>query len=147
MLDAESALDGLYRSVVMEHYREPQNRRPVEGANVVAEGKNVLCGDDVRIELRVSEGLVEEAGFSGQGCAISMASTSMLTEMLEGLRIEDAHALIRLFTRFIKGERDGVDREALEDLAALEGVSRFPVRVKCALLPFTAVEGSLPVAG
>jgi nitrogen fixation NifU-like protein len=55
--------------------------------------------------------------------------------------------LIRLFTRFIKGERDGVDREALEDLAALEGVSRFPVRVKCALLPFTAVEGSLPVAG
>lgn len=147
MLEAESALDGLYRSVVMEHYREPQNRRPVEGANVIAEGKNPLCGDDVRIELRVRENIVEDAGFSGEGCAISMASTSMLTEMLEGMRIEDAHALIRLFTRFIKGERNDLDVEPLEDLAALEGVSRFPVRVKCALLPFVAVRDSLPVAG
>ena len=142
--DAESKLDGLYRKVIMEHYRSPENRRAVEGANVTAEGRNPLCGDDVRVELRVVDGIVEDAGFSGSGCAISMASASMLADLLQGVHLREAHTLIRDFTRFIRGERDGIDMEALGDLTALEGVTRFPVRVKCALLPFAAVQGSLP---
>ncbi|MHC4942765.1 MAG: Fe-S cluster assembly sulfur transfer protein SufU [Planctomycetota bacterium] len=139
-MNAETAMDHLYREVIMEHYREPQNKKPVEGENLIAQGKNPLCGDDVRLALRVEEGVVEDAGFSGEGCALCMASASMLTDMVIDKDIEYAERLISEFSRFIKGERDGMDIEALEDLTAYEGVTRFPVRVKCALLPFLALK-------
>lgn len=153
MMNAEETLDGLYRSVIMEHYREPRNRRSLPGADLVAEGANPLCGDAVRIELKIDEGRVKEAGFTGEGCAISLAAASMFLEMLEGMTLEEAKRLIRDFSRFIRGERNDLDEDALEDLACLEGVSKFPARVKCALLPFTALGkameggGSVPERG
>jgi nitrogen fixation NifU-like protein len=139
----EAELDSLYRSVIMEHYRSPCNRRSVEGAQITAEGKNALCGDELRLELKVKDGRVEDAGFTGQGCAISMAAASMLTDRLTGIPLEEANRLIRIFTRFVKGEGEEGDETMLEDLAVFEGVSKFPVRIKCALLPFTALAGSL----
>jgi nitrogen fixation NifU-like protein len=139
----EAIMDDLYRSVVMEHYRSSQNRHPVDGANLIAEGKNPLCGDEVRIEIRMNNDRVEDVGFIGEGCAISIAAASMFTEMLQGMTRQDAENLIRDFSRFIKGDRDNTNEDALEDLVALEGVARFPVRIKCALLPFMAVREAL----
>ena len=91
----------------------------------------------------MNNNVVEEAGFLGEGCAISIAAASMFTEMLQGMTRQETENLIRDFSRFIKGENKEVDEDTLEDLVALEGVSRFPVRIKCALLPFMAVKEAL----
>ena len=142
-LQADKALDGLYRSVIMEHYRAPRHRGTLEGADLVAEGKNPLCGDEIRMELKFSDGRIHEVAFTGEGCAISLAAASIFSEMLEGRTRDEAKALIRHFTSFLKQERTGLDDEALEDLTALEGVSQFPARIKCALLPFTSLKQAL----
>jgi nitrogen fixation NifU-like protein len=143
MLNVEEQLDGLYRGVIMDHYRRPRNRGNLAGMGKVAEGKNPLCGDSVRFEMIVRDGTVEKIVFDGHGCAISISSASMLTELLQGKTVEEAKALIAQAADFLKGERDGVDEEELGDVAALEGVAKFPVRIKCALLPFVAVRGAL----
>jgi nitrogen fixation NifU-like protein len=143
MLSAEEQLEGLYRGVIMDHYRRPRNRGSLDGLETVAEGKNPLCGDAVRFEMRVRDGVVEKIVFDGHGCAISISSASMLTELLEGKTVEEARDLIGTVTDFLKGERDGLDEEELGDVAALEGVAKFPVRIKCALLPFVAVRDAL----
>jgi len=145
MNPADVPFADLYRKVIMEHYREPAHRGKLDEPSVVAEGHNPLCGDDVRLELKIETGRVVQAAFTGDGCAISMASTSMLTDLLEGRTIEESLELIERFTRFIKGDRDGIDEHELGDLAALEGVSRFPVRIKCALLPFVSVKNVIAV--
>lgn len=139
----ESSIESLYRGVIMDHYRRPSNRRAVADATHRVRCHNALCGDDLRLELKIKDGSVADAGFDGEGCAISMAATSMLTEMLVGKSVAQVEDLIRDFTRFITGAREGLDEEALEDLAALAGVSHFPVRVKCALLPFSAIKETL----
>jgi nitrogen fixation NifU-like protein len=143
MLNAEEQLDGLYRGVIMDHYRRPRNRGNLAGCGKVAEGRNPLCGDSVRFEMLLRDGVVEKIVFDGHGCAISVSSASMLTELLQGKTIGEAKALIASAARFLKGERDGVHEEDLGDVAALEGVAKFPVRIKCALLPFVAVRGAL----
>jgi nitrogen fixation NifU-like protein len=139
----ETGIDSLYRSVIMEHYRSPSNRGSMEGADLVAEGKNPLCGDEIRLELKVHDSRVMEARFTGEGCAISLAAASMFTEMLEDRTLAEAARLIEDFIRYLKGERNELDEETLEDLTALEGVSRFPARIKCALLPFTTLKEAL----
>jgi nitrogen fixation NifU-like protein len=143
MLNVENQLDSLYRGVIMDHYRRPRNRGHLAGAGTVAEGKNPLCGDSVRFEMIVRDGVVQKIVFDGHGCAISISSASMLTELLEGRSVEEAKTLIAMAADFLKGDRDGVDEEELGDVAALEGVAKFPVRIKCALLPFVAVRDAL----
>lgn len=143
MLNAENQLDGLYRGVIMDHYRRPRNRGSLDGLETVAEGRNPLCGDSVRFELKVRDGVVQKVVFDGHGCAISISSASMLTELVKGRTVEEARALIGKAADFLKGDRDGVDEEELGDVAALEGVAKFPVRIKCALLPFVAVRDAL----
>ena len=133
----------IYQEHILDHYEDPFHRGKTAGATHAHEDKNPLCGDSVRFEMIVRDDTVEKIVFDGHGCAISISSASMLTELLQGKTVEEAKALIAQAADFLKGERDGVDEEELGDVAALEGVAKFPVRIKCALLPFVAVRGAL----
>lgn len=132
-------LEDLYRRVILDHYRSPRNRGTLDPADLVAEGHNPSCGDDVVVTVRFADGKVEEAKFEGSGCAISMASASMLTEAVKGLDAEGVKDLVGRVRRLAKGEGEGVEGE----IQALAGVAKFPVRVKCATLPWTSLELAL----
>lgn len=138
----EQALDDVYRSVIMEHFRDPCNKHRLKDANLTAEGKNPLCGDEMTLELKVEGDKIMEAAFTGNGCAISMAAASMIIERLEGMTVDSAMNLVDGFINFIKNENPSVTEEELGDLATLKGVSQFPMRIKCALLPFTALKAA-----
>lgn len=133
-------LSSLYQEVILDHYRRPRNKRKLDDASHAITMNNPLCGDVIELELRVEGERIANAGFSGKGCSISQASASMMTEALPGRTMEDARALAEKFTRLMHGEA-GVARDRdLGDLRALGGVSKFPVRIKCALLGFNCLE-------
>ncbi len=138
----EEELDELYKEIVLEYYRNPRNRGSLPAPTVVKEGDNPLCGDEVRLELAVDEGVIRDARFQGQGCSISQASASMLTEAVRGLSLEEAQQLYSKFHAAITGD-DTVDTAELGDLEALLGVRRFPVRVKCATLAWHLLDEAL----
>lgn len=142
MQHPEPQLDELYREVVLDHYKNPRGRKTVESPHVCNEGFNPLCGDEVKIAIRLEGDRLGEVGVSGRGCSISVASGSMMAEELLGKRIGDARAIFKAFKAIMHGvERpDGVD---LGDLEALEGVRKFPVRIKCALLPWVTLIDAL----
>lgn len=129
----------LYSEILLDHYRLPRNKGRLEHPTVSVEGVNPLCGDDLTFDLEFEGEVLQRVGFVGKGCAISLASASMLTEMLEGKTIGEIERWIQNFKEFIReGEApDGVD---MGDLSALAGVSKLPVRVKCATLPWTTLE-------
>ena len=134
----DSELRDLYQQVILDHHRRPRNHRAVPGADRKAEGFNPLCGDHVTVELKVgSDGCYEDVGFTGTGCAICTASASMMTEIVRGKSREEAEALFHGFQRLVTGEEDttGVSG-VLGKLAVFAGVREFPVRVKCASLPW-----------
>ena len=131
----------LYQEVILDHSRDPRNFGPAEDANREAKGNNPLCGDRVTIYLRLDSGLIADAKFEGRGCAISLASASMMTEMIKGMSEEAARDL---FERFHALVTDGNGGDAdLEELEALSGVRRFPTRIKCATLAWHAMTAAL----
>jgi len=138
-----SDLRDLYQEVILDHSRKPRNFRVLQHARC-ANGHNPLCGDRVSIFLDIERGVIREVSFQGTGCAISTASASMMTEALKGKTLEEAHRLFGLFHELVTTGSDGAE-EALGKLAVFEGVREFPVRVKCATLPWhtfrAAVEG------
>lgn len=134
------SLDDLYREVILDHYSHPRNRGVADPADVTREGANPLCGDELRVSLRVREGIVEDVRFEGKGCSISQASASMMTEVVKGKRVEEVVGLIAAFKAVMHGEPASED---LGDLEALQGVRKFPVRVKCATLGWVTLEGAL----
>jgi len=134
------SLDDLYREVILDHYRHPRNKGSLEGADVTREGANPLCGDEIRVSLRLRDGVVEDVRFDGKGCSISQASASMMTERIRGARLGEARRLIAEFKAMIHGDPAPDD---LGDLVALAGVRKFPVRVKCATLGWLTLEGAL----
>ncbi len=137
-------LNALYNQIIVENSRAPQNRHKVEGATIALEGVNPSCGDDIVLELRVKEGVIEDAGFTGDGCAISQASASLMIDLVKGRTVEDARELLHLFFGMIKGEvADEARLEKLEDAVALQGISRMPARVKCAVLAWHTLEEAL----
>lgn len=136
-------LSSLYQQLILEHYKRPRNKGEVEGATAEIHMRNPTCGDEVKLQLRVEDGVVAEVGFTGQGCSISQASVSMMTQKLVGASIDDAMELARKFTRLMHGESEVARDRSLGDLRALEGVAKFPVRVKCALLGFDALQEAL----
>ena len=137
-------LNALYNQIIVENSRAPQNRRKVEDATIALEGVNPSCGDDIVLELRVKEGVIEDAGFTGDGCAISQASASLMIDLVKGRTVEDARALLHLFFGMIKGEvADEARLEELEEAIALQGVSHMPARVKCAVLAWHTLEEAL----
>ncbi len=132
----------LYQQVIMDHNRSPRNFHRVEGANHSADGQNPLCGDVITLDLRVDGDQVVDAGFVGNGCAISKASASMLTESVKGRTVDEARALYENFHRLVT--RDGpADEDVLGKLRVFAGVGEFPARVKCAALAWRTLEAAL----
>jgi nitrogen fixation NifU-like protein len=141
MMRDEPQLDELYRELIVEHYRRPHNTQPLTAPSVRSEGMNPLCGDEVSVELRFEGDRIAEAAFAGRGCAISQASASMMTDAVGGRQVGDAVRLLCDFERMLK---DGEEPDPeLGDLSALQGVHRFPVRVKCALLPWKVLRDAI----
>ena len=138
-----SELQDLYQEVVLEHGKRPRNFREADGANRRADGYNPLCGDQLTVTLRVEDGVIQDVGFQGQGCAISRASASLMTGAVKSLSREDAERLFAEVHRLVTEGPEGVDLEALGKLAVLSGVSAFPARVKCASLAWHALRAAL----
>lgn len=137
-------LNEMYSQIITENSRSMENRHAVEGATHTLEGVNPSCGDDITLELRVKDGIIEDAGFVGVGCAISQASASLMIDLVKGRSVEEAKRLAELFLSMIKGEvTDDAALEELEDAAALQGVSHIPARVKCAVLSWHTLEEAL----
>ena len=140
------ALRELYQDVILDHGRSPRNQRLLEHADHSAAGRNPLCGDTVVVYTRDADGRIEDVSFQGQGCAISMASASLMTEVLRGKTVEEARRLVdgfhHLCTDGIEIE-GGLDEDDALRLAALSGVRQYPVRVKCATLPWHTLAAAL----
>lgn len=134
------SLDDLYRDVILDHYSHPRNKGALSPADIVREGANPLCGDEIRLSLVVRDGIVRDVRFEGKGCSISQASASMMTERIKGQPISEAQRLIGAFKALMRGETSTDD---LGDLEALQGVRKFPVRVKCATLGWVTLEQAL----
>ncbi|MFA1739302.1 Fe-S cluster assembly sulfur transfer protein SufU [Lysinibacillus fusiformis] len=132
-------LDQLYRSVIMDHYKNPRNKGALEGEAVTIDMNNPTCGDRIHLTLKVTDGVVEDAKFEGEGCSISMSSASMMTQLIKGKKVDEALELADIFSKMMMGEEYS-DKYDLEDVEALQGVSQFPARIKCATLAWKAME-------
>jgi nitrogen fixation protein NifU and related proteins len=135
-------LDDLYKEVILDHYKSPRNKRDLPDATASLQKNNPLCGDEVTIHARLEDGKVAEVTFEGQGCSISQASASMLTESVAGKTVEDAAGLTRDFRGMMEGSVDP-DEDAFGDLIALKGVVKYPVRIKCAVLAWDVLQDVL----
>jgi nitrogen fixation NifU-like protein len=138
----EPELDELYRELILDHYRSPRNHEALEKPDVVAEGYNPLCGDEIEVQLKFAGDAIAEIAFRGHGCSISQASASMLTLAVKGKSAAEARSLIESFKRMMT-DPDSEPPAELGDLEALQGVAKFPVRVKCATLAWHALEDGL----
>ncbi|AIF44048.1 Fe-S cluster assembly sulfur transfer protein SufU [Virgibacillus sp. SK37] len=133
-------LDTLYRQVIMDHYKNPRNKGVIEGDVLTVDMNNPTCGDRIQLQLQVEDGIVQEAKFDGEGCSISMASASMMTQAVKGKKIDEALEMSELFSKMMLGEDVDMDKLSLEDIEALQGVAKFPARIKCATLAWKAME-------
>lgn len=135
-------LDELYREVIIDHYRNPRNRRQMGDANIRCEESNPFCGDGVVIQLKLDDqGRVSDIAYQGQGCSISQASASIMTDMLKGKTPKEGEALSRSFHQMMWGTKLSDEAvKALGNLGAFQGVRKFPIRIKCALLAWDALE-------
>lgn len=140
-------LTSLYQQLILEHYRNPRNKSELEEKSVEIHMANPVCGDEIRLQLRIEGDHIAEARFVGQGCSISQAAVSMMTTLLEGRKLDEADALAQKFTAMMHGDEEAANDKSLGDLRALRGVSKFPVRIKCALLGFDALQEALKKSG
>lgn len=135
------SLDDMYREIILDHYRSPRGKKPLDGPDVSSDGQNPSCGDELCLQLKVKAGLVNDVHVNCTGCAISVASASMLAEVVKGKSVEEVEELAAVVKKMLKGESTELP-EDFGDLDALKGVRKFPVRIKCALLAWvTLVEG------
>jgi len=140
----EKNLDLLYREVLFEHYKRPRNKGPLEHAEIVTKGNNPLCGDKVTLYGKLdADGKFESVHFDGKGCAICIASTSMMTDLMRGLTVEEAQKWAERFKKMMRSDEKFEAPAELPDLEALEGVKQFPVRVKCATLAWTTLANGI----
>lgn len=135
-------LDQLYRQVIMDHYKNPRNKGVLEDESLTINMNNPTCGDRIQLTLKVEDGKVTDARFEGEGCSISMSSASMMTQAIKGKSIEDAIKLSKIFSDMMLG-KDYDDNIDLGDIEALQGVAKFPARIKCATLAWKAMEKGL----
>ena len=141
-----SDLTELYQSVILDHNRKPRNFGVLDGANRHADGKNPLCGDTVTVELHVDGDTIRDVKFTGHGCAISKASASLMTAAVKGRTRAEADAIFARFHAMVLGQAPGT-KEELGQLVVFSGVSRFPVRVKCASLAWHTLKAALASEG
>lgn len=138
----------LYQEVILDHQRSPRNFRALSDANHTAQGYNPLCGDRVNVYLKVQDEMVTDISFHGDGCAISTASASIMTELLKGKSRQQAEQLFRKFQNLVTGKIDPAEIDPeLEQLTVFAGVRQFPLRVKCATLAWHAFHAALEDKG
>ncbi|OUM96164.1 MAG: SUF system NifU family Fe-S cluster assembly protein [Thermobacillus sp. ZCTH02-B1] len=130
-------LDELYRRVIMDHYKNPRNRGTMDEDSVTVNLNNPSCGDRIQLQLKVEDGVVKLAKYTGEGCSISMSSASMMTDAIRGKTLDEALGMADKFSAMMQGQP--VEFEEYEDLEALAGVSKFPARIKCATLAWNAL--------
>ena len=133
-------LDTLYRQVIMDHYKNPRNKGKLEENGITIDMNNPTCGDRIHLTLKVEDGKVADAKFDGEGCSISMASASMMTQAVKGLEVEKALELSQIFYDMMLGKEYDDEDLDLGDIEALQGVAKFPARIKCATLAWKAME-------
>jgi len=143
-----AGLEDLYREIILDHYRTPRNRGELDAPAVSAEGHNPLCGDEIEVFLTVDNGIISDIKIGGQGCSISQSSASMMSAAVKGKPVAEARALIHRFKHMMSIDEDGEpDTSApLGDLEALQGVVKFPVRIKCAVLSWNTLAEGLDIA-
>jgi len=134
------SLQSLYQELILQHYRSMRNRGVIEDPSVEISMNNPVCGDEITLQMKVVGGVVESVRFSGQGCSISVASASMMAKQLEGMSLDEAKPLAAKFVRLMHGNEEAARDPSLGDLRALAGVAKFPVRIKCALLAWNALD-------
>lgn len=132
-----------YNQILTDHNLYPAHKETLADANLVLEGVNPSCGDDIILQLKVEDGKIAGGAFQGSGCAISQASVDMMLDLVIGKTREEALELSQLFLRMIKGEASGGELEELEEASALQDISRMPARVKCAVLGWHTMEEML----
>lgn len=148
-------LEDLYREIILDHYRTPRNRGELDPPAIKAEGHNPLCGDEVTVYLSISgegdDAVIDDIKIAGQGCSISQSSASMMTQSMKGKTVAENRALVRRFKALMGIEgiepHDGDDAIDLGDLEALQGVVKFPVRIKCAVLSWNTLLQALDTGG
>jgi nitrogen fixation NifU-like protein len=135
----------LYQEVILDHTKSPRNFERMEDPDRKADGDNPLCGDELTVYLDIEDGKVEEVTFEGEGCAISKASGSVMTEAVEGQDLEEVQRLVDVFQKLVTGDEEVNEMDAAElgDLAVFTGVQRFPTRVKCATLSWHTLKAAL----
>ena len=144
-------LEDLYREIILDHYKNPRNRGELPEPAISVEGHNPLCGDEITLYLDVADDVVRDVKVSGQGCSISQSSASMMTQAVIGRSVTEVRAIIRRFKSMMAIEEDGLEATdaeiSLGDLEALQGVVKFPVRIKCATLSWNTLIQALDEAG
>ena len=139
-------LNQLYRSVIMDHYKTPRNKGVIDDGTMTVDMNNPTCGDAIRLTLDVQDEIVQDAKFDGEGCSISLASASMMTEAIKGKSIKHALEMSEEFSKMMLGEDYDIPEE-YGDIEALSGVSQFPARIKCATLTWKALEKGVKESG
>ncbi len=140
-------LEDLYREIILDHYKNPRNRGVLAPPAVRSEGHNPLCGDEIEVYLDVQDGVVADVKISGQGCSISQSSASMMSAAVKGKKVDDVRALVSRFRNMMSIEEGDADTSVpLGDLEALQGVVKFPVRIKCAVLAWNTLAEGLDTA-
>jgi nitrogen fixation NifU-like protein len=143
--DRSAEIAALYQELILDHYRRPRNKGELDGATTSVTMKNPLCGDEVALHVMFDGDKVSDLRFSGRGCSISQASASMMTQLVKGKSADEIEQLRHTFRDMVMGATSAEDPTAgsLGSLRALGGVSRFPARVKCALLAWNALESAM----
>ena len=138
------ALEDIYTELIGEHSRNPENKKELPGATCSLKGQNPSCGDEITLALKVEDGVVKDAAFTGVGCAISQASADIMIDLVRGETVGHARELAHKFIGMIKREvTDEAELEELEDAALLQNVSNMPARVKCAVLAWHTLDDAL----
>ncbi len=140
-------LSDLYQEILLEHNSKPRNFRKLEEASQTSEGFNPLCGDQITLYLKVVDGVIDDVGFQGTGCAISRASASMMTQSIKGQSVEKAQEIFDAFHHMIIEPGAELDYDTLGDLETLSGINEFPTRIKCAVLAWHTMKAALAGEG
>jgi nitrogen fixation protein NifU and related proteins len=144
MAERNSAeIGALYQEMILDHYRRPRNKGTLENPDATVEMKNPLCGDEISLQVAFDGKSVSDLRFSGRGCSISQASASMMTQLVKGKSKEEIDAIRNQFRDLMLGDSSLAEEPQLGSLRALSGVARFPARVKCALLAWSALERAM----
>ena len=138
---------GIYQELILDHYRRPRNKGTLDGADATAERKNPLCGDVIEVMLAWDGDRVSDVRFTGRGCSISQASASMMTGVVRGKTAAEIDVVLRRFAAMLHGDHAAAEDESLGELRALSGVARFPARIACASLAWSALGDAMAQEG